>query len=277
MPRRSRAIPTPPFIFFGHSNGTYCLAKALALYTCCRFSRVAFAGSVVPQSFDWKKYAGLGQVHQVLNFTATTDWVVAGFPRLFEWLRLSDLGSAGHNGFCNKEKDTRWVANRGYARGGHGAATAEEWWDYIAEFLYPGQDATARPEPLPPLAEDRNWAVCLLSTLPIAAWAIAFCLALGGGYAIGRLAYTLIVDSVLWLAMVRERLPTSVADAAGVVTELLSVGVVAPILGGIDALLNYLPFPLTPAVGVPHSLEVVAATLATLVGAAAVWTVITKL
>ena len=155
--------PNATFHFFGHSNGTYCLAKALALYRCCHFGRVAFAGSVVPQSFDWEKAANLGQVDQVLNLTATADWVVAGFPRLFEWLRLSDLGSAGHNGFCNKEKDTQWVANRGYARGGHGAATVEGMWDYIAQFLYPDQSTPARPEPLAPLVAEkhRSWAVCV--------------------------------------------------------------------------------------------------------------------
>jgi hypothetical protein len=38
-----------------------------------------------------------------------------------------------------------------------------------------------------------------------------------------------------------------------------------------------LPFSLTPATGVTDSLEVVAATLATLIGVAAVWTVITRL
>lgn len=48
--------PNAHFDFIGHSNGTYCLAESLKLYSCCRVRNVVFAGSVVRQGFDWDKY-----------------------------------------------------------------------------------------------------------------------------------------------------------------------------------------------------------------------------
>jgi pimeloyl-ACP methyl ester carboxylesterase len=81
----ARALyPKASFSFVGHSNGTYLLAKAMHLYPSCKFHRVVFAGSVVSANYDWKRLLDSKQVTQVLNYVATSDWVVAIFPRLFQ-------------------------------------------------------------------------------------------------------------------------------------------------------------------------------------------------
>jgi microcin C transport system ATP-binding protein len=55
------------------------------------FGNVVFAGSVVRSDFDWRRCIRSHQVSRVLNYVATTDWVVAIFPRLLGVLRLQDL------------------------------------------------------------------------------------------------------------------------------------------------------------------------------------------
>ena len=93
--------PNATFHYVGHSNGTYLLTKALELYPSCKFGRVVFAGSVVRRGYKWSRPIARGQVESVLNFVATADWVVAFFPRLFEFIPVQDLGSAGHLGFTH--------------------------------------------------------------------------------------------------------------------------------------------------------------------------------
>lgn len=142
--------PQARFSYVGHSNGTYLLARALQLYPCCRFEHVTFAGSVVSRRYDWRpalegRRGGPPQVQAVLNFTATSDWVVAWFPKFFQVLRLQDLGSAGHDGFAQAGQAPR-VHQRGCVRGGHSAALDESLWDVIADFTLTGQPP---PQPLP--------------------------------------------------------------------------------------------------------------------------------
>ena len=123
--------PNAHFDFIGHSNGTYCLAKSLKLYSCCRVRNVVFAGSVVRQGFDWDKYIP-AQAASVLNYVATADWVVGFFPNFFETIPVADLlGGAGHRGFYPH----RDVKNATYVRGHHSAALREQNWDHIAHFL----------------------------------------------------------------------------------------------------------------------------------------------
>jgi pimeloyl-ACP methyl ester carboxylesterase len=185
--------------FFGHSNGTYVVAKALETYPSMRIERVVFAGSVVPRRYDW---AALGdRVGRVRNYVGTADWVVALFPRLFElWpLRLlgNDLGSAGFNGFVDESR----VDNVRFVAGQHSAFASRV--DEIVDFLL------APGEPKPALREARGTAARLMDFAPLvfAVWAAlaAAVLALGArivgaspvpGWPV-LLAYGLLVLAVL--------------------------------------------------------------------------------
>lgn len=142
-------FPNARFSYVGHSNGTYLLAKALESYRDIdgfRFDRVVFAGSVVCKNYDWSQARRCHQVQGILNIVATTDWVVALFPQLFELVPIQDLGSAGLNGFVQIDA----LHNFEYARGGHGAGLDESHWDTIADFVL-GRETVA-PDPGNPLA-----------------------------------------------------------------------------------------------------------------------------
>jgi pimeloyl-ACP methyl ester carboxylesterase len=181
--------------YVGHSNGTYCLARALQLYPSCRFERVVFAGSVVRSSFDWSRFMANHppQVGSVLNYIATADWVVAGFPRLFEFLGFGDLGGAGYNGFA--EKDHPCLKGRfdevAFVRGPHDAALQEKHWDAIAEYVYSGL-AERRD------ADVQNPVVKVIGAFPPLAWLLAAAVALVGAAIVGLLTYAA-VQLVFWV------------------------------------------------------------------------------
>jgi hypothetical protein len=198
------------FHFVGHSNGAYCLAEALRLYSCCRFENVVLAGSVVRTRFRWDLYLRdspprsdldrplHGSVGKVLNFTATTDWVVAVFPKLFQTaLPFQRPGSAGHDGFKGGREAVKQI---GYVRGGHGAAIAEPIWPAIAEFVASGE--------LPTLDKGlvhgaRNPIVVFLGLTPWLWWAvIAFLVCLGAYWIVPRPGETYgeIVAGMVFLA-----------------------------------------------------------------------------
>ncbi|MEM6486194.1 MAG: alpha/beta fold hydrolase [Pseudomonadota bacterium] len=126
--------PKARFHFVGHSHGTYVLAKMLELYPVCRFYNVVFIGSIVRQQYPWFRMQARGQVKRLLNFVATTDFVVALFPRLFDMWNIQDLGGAGHLGFIESDH-SRQLYSIKYAVGGHSAARAEPMWDAIANFV----------------------------------------------------------------------------------------------------------------------------------------------
>jgi pimeloyl-ACP methyl ester carboxylesterase len=90
--------------FFGHSNGTYLLAKGLENYSSLQVHRIVFAGSVVRRDYPWGDRFKQDQVKAVRHYVATDDWVVALFPCFFEkepMRRLGNkIGSAGFNGFA---------------------------------------------------------------------------------------------------------------------------------------------------------------------------------
>lgn len=124
--------------FIGHSNGTEVLASALATYRTLKVGRVVFAGSVVRRDFEWSRYSG--RIGQVRNYVASSDWVVALFPRLFEipgFRSLNpDLGSAGYNGFEDgfvKNGETQFIA------GGHKAALDPRNIRSIVAFILKGE------------------------------------------------------------------------------------------------------------------------------------------
>lgn len=145
------------FFCVAHSNGTYLVAKALQDYPAVRFERIVFAGSVVDQKYPWNAVAN--QAKSILNFIATSDWVVAYFPKLFQQLELQDLGSAGHDGFATDRSGLFQVR---YVSGGHSAALEETHWNEIAQFILHGRTSEASGEPGP--------VVSFLGRYPIIVW-----------------------------------------------------------------------------------------------------------
>ncbi len=150
--------PAARFHYVGHSNGTYLVAGALRDYVTTSFDRIVLAGSVIRTDFDWTTYLEAGRVRSLLNYVATSDLVVAGFPKGFQRLNLFDLGSGGHDGFAIFGRSA--AANRlagadclraeftpdagiasyqiEYVQGGHGAGVKETQWDDIAAFIVDG-------------------------------------------------------------------------------------------------------------------------------------------
>jgi len=160
--------PNATFSFVGHSNGTYLLGKALELYPCCSFDHVVFAGSVVQSSYDWKQYLNNDppRVKAVLNFVATTDWVVAIFPKFFELLRLQDLGSAVHDGFIATSNNSN-LHEVSYVQGKHSAAIAESMRDTIADFVIDGKMPAGE---IGRLKKERSTWLVLLGRVPWFGW-----------------------------------------------------------------------------------------------------------
>jgi hypothetical protein len=117
------------FDYVGHSNGTYILASALQHYQTLKVGRAYFAGSVVPKHYRWLPLIDAGRVNKVVNVVATSDWVVALFPRFFEqvaeWLGRKqltgflDIGSAGFRGFDDGSDAKNRVMNLKFAKGTH--------------------------------------------------------------------------------------------------------------------------------------------------------------
>lgn len=194
--------PNASISYVGHSNGTYLLAKALEIYPCCHFKNVVFAGSVVRRNYDWRRLldANPPRVGAVLNFVATSDWVVAFFPKFFQLTRLQDLGSAGHDGFVLSHPGSG-IHQISYVKGGHGAAIQEPVWDLIADFVVTGEVPS---DDVVDVRESRNRLVALLGKFPIAVWVILALAGTGIWFGIDWILRTILCD------------PTSVAFAKGV-------------------------------------------------------------
>jgi alpha-beta hydrolase superfamily lysophospholipase/tRNA-binding EMAP/Myf-like protein len=128
--------PNAEFSFMGHSNGTYLLAKAMKEYPACKFKNVVFAGSVVHSGFNWKELIEQKRISKFYNLVASSDWVVAMFPKTFQRLRIQDLGSGGFDGF-KAELDEPYQLK--FVSGSHGAATEEKYWDEIANIIVQGR------------------------------------------------------------------------------------------------------------------------------------------
>lgn len=215
--------PKAKLHYVGHSNGTYCLARALELYPSCRFERVVFAGSVVRRAFDWSRFMSgpNPQVGSVLNYVASADWVVAGFPRLFEFFRFGDLGSAGHNGFA--QKDLPSLQGRlhevTFVRGSHGAAIEERHWSSIAEYVYSGRPGQRD-------AERQNAAVKVIGLFPPLAMIAAATAALVGATIVAFVTYgavQLASSLVVFPGHLEPDTMHSVALTLGTITGLTAV------------------------------------------------------
>ena len=136
--------------FIGHSNGTYLLKGALDDYDMIGFSRVVFAGSVVPRDFHWDELLAKERIDKVRNYVGTSDMVVGLFPRLFELYglrKLNDMGSAGFNGFDafppNNPGGSTNFANVTIP-GGHSAFHLVA--DQIASFVMNDQEPAGTPD-----------------------------------------------------------------------------------------------------------------------------------
>src|SRR5258708_11444644 len=70
--------------FVGHSNGTYILPAAVQRNSTLYVNNVLFAGSVVPIRYPWRQLVEAKRVSRIYNLVATSDWVVALFPRFIE-------------------------------------------------------------------------------------------------------------------------------------------------------------------------------------------------
>lgn len=162
--------PNATFSYVGHSNGTYLLAKALELYPCCSFDHIVFAGSVVRSNYDWNRFLSVRpqRIKSVLNFVATSDWVVAFFPKFFEMLGIQDLGGAGHDGFSFKQHSANTYQIT-FIKGGHGAAIEEPAWDVITQFIVTGQLPDTSSLPL--RNEQTSW-ITLMGKFPPFVYAI---------------------------------------------------------------------------------------------------------
>ena len=101
--------PEAKFSFIGHSNGTYILGSALQKYKTIEIERAVLMGSVLPQKYEWLELPE-ERIGEMRNLVGSSDWVVAIFPRLYEFFRelfgieLKDanylnIGAAGFRGF----------------------------------------------------------------------------------------------------------------------------------------------------------------------------------
>lgn len=160
--------PNASFSYVGHSNGTYLLTKALELYPCCSFDNIVLAGSVVRRDYDWQRFlkGNPPRIKAVLNFVATGDWVVAFFPKFFEYFNWQDLGSSGHDGFLITQR-TPLIFQIEYVKGGHSAAIQESVWDTIAEFIVTGKVNISEVHPI--LKKRSTW-IAILGRFPPLAW-----------------------------------------------------------------------------------------------------------
>lgn len=131
-------FPKAKFSYVGHSHGTYLVAEAMERYPAVQFKNVLFAGSVVRTDYQW----GPRRVEKILNIRAHNDAVVAWFPTALEQMGWQDVGGAGFAGFLPEEHTQTKVVNMpDFARGGHGAALEEVWWESIAGFVVTGNFA----------------------------------------------------------------------------------------------------------------------------------------
>jgi pimeloyl-ACP methyl ester carboxylesterase len=172
--------PKACFSFVGHSNGTYLLARALKDYPCCRFKHVVFAGSVVRKDYDWEEFFKTEQIQAVLNYVATSDWVVAFFPKALQIFRSVDLGSAGHDGFAFNSATSSFHQIE-YVRGGHSAALKEENWEAIARFVVQG---VRQDPPLPIYKKRQSKFVALPARIALLLWIVILLLVGWIGYMI---------------------------------------------------------------------------------------------
>jgi pimeloyl-ACP methyl ester carboxylesterase len=129
------------FHYVGHSFGTYLLGRSLEKVPSIRFERVALAGSVLPQQFDWQRHLGT-RVGALRNHRANGDVPVAILCSLLRGFGMSDVGTGGFGGFLNV--DPSYCRELFYYAGGHGAALSDkERLKALVDFVTTGTDRYA--------------------------------------------------------------------------------------------------------------------------------------
>ena len=128
------------FHFLGHSNGTYQLGRSLVRIPQMSFVRVALAGSVLPESYDWDQAIGT-QVMSLQNHMSYKDWAVGWLCSGLRGIGMLDIGTGGFFGF-EHFKAMKTVC---YYPGGHGAPLEPGRLDELVNFVL------GRPYTLPAL------------------------------------------------------------------------------------------------------------------------------
>jgi pimeloyl-ACP methyl ester carboxylesterase len=112
----ARYAPTARMVAIAHSYGTYAIAQALKDHPDVHLDGVFFAGSPLPQGFEWHDIERRKQMSSFCNVWATRDFwtglMSQGLGSLF-----SDLGASGFLGFDLPPSPSRQLG----IKGGHGA------------------------------------------------------------------------------------------------------------------------------------------------------------
>lgn len=157
-----------PFHFIGHSFGTYILANSLKTFEAMRFDQVYFAGSVVPQAFDWETRFDKDQISVLRNDCAAKDYPVGFLCSALQVIWSKDLGIGGFRGFFPGIHAAKFDQNL-YFTGGHSAALDQDAnLASIAEFI--AQDSIAGGYPAPAgimVGEVSTWFDQLSKSAPI--------------------------------------------------------------------------------------------------------------
>lgn len=187
--------PDSKVSFIGHSNGTYILANALKEYEALRIHRASFAGSVVPRHYPWNKMIREERRLDALrNDIAAGDYAVAIFPKMFEQLHWSDVGSGGYDGFIDSAANE--LEGRYYA-GAHHAAIAPRNFESLARFILTGEVVR---EPALMIAEQKpTW---LFIASKVATVSAILALAIITGIIVGGFALHLVIGWALILLLV---------------------------------------------------------------------------
>ncbi len=192
--------------FAGHSNGTYILASAMQHYKTISVRRVFFAGSVVPKHYTWTDLIEANRIQRVINVVATTDWVVAIFPKVFEQisdlLRIKpvtgwlDLGAAGFRGFL-ESSSTPAVRNVKFTKGTHstGVDVSDlEKLTAISDFLVSGNEHLLD---VFSSEKNENKILSFLSNISPLIWMLIFAAIIFVGYSISSSGWVLLSYIVL--------------------------------------------------------------------------------
>jgi pimeloyl-ACP methyl ester carboxylesterase len=159
------ANPLATFHFVGHSNGTYLLGHSLDKIPAMRFERIALAGSVLPQTYDWQSRRRGAQFTQLRNHRAARDIPVGFLCAALRGLFMRDVGTGGVYGFNWEAPSKKEVY---YYDGGHSAALTKSNLPKLAAFVMDGVDET--PGELVPGPTNR---FALLSrAAPLLAWLV---------------------------------------------------------------------------------------------------------
>ena len=139
--------PKSSFNYVGHSNGTYILANTLKQFQSIVFDRVYFAGSVVPQSFEWPEYFDSGQLQYLRSDRASRDVPVGFLCAGLHKLGIKNLGAGGYTGF--REKPSKFYENvlkvKGSQFDGHSIALNPENYKTIRTFLTGNPEEGKKP------------------------------------------------------------------------------------------------------------------------------------